>query len=205
MAEAARTPAARLRLRSSRARARSRPGLPSLKVVLFTLVLLVLVGTVGFAASRESARVASPVRVQPALPTPRPALSPDEQSYIEALWPIHTDVERNAVRVALGASFYKLRDLSRAELRTRLDDALKAYRADAARLRSLRPPSSFQTRHAAYLTALQLFEQSTDEMLRMYDDGSEEHLTRGFPLSVEGSDKVREVGESFWPDEYPPN
>ena len=34
---------------------------------------------------------------------------------------------------------------------------------------------------------------------------SDEHLYRGFPLSVQGSDTIREVGQEFWPDEYPPN
>jgi len=50
-----------------------------------------------------------------------------------------------------------------------------------------------------------MFEQSTLEMLRMYDDGNDEHMLVGFPLSVAGSDKIREVGELFWPDQYPPN
>jgi len=188
-----------------RARVRSGRRGPSLKLALFALVFATLGGIVGFAASREASPASSISAVRPALPTPRPALSSDEQSYVEALWPIHTEVERNAVRVALGASFYKLQDLTRAELRTRLDDALKAYRTADARLRGLRSPQSFQTRHDLYLTALHLFDQSTTEMLRMYDDGSDEHLTQGFPLSVQGSDKIREVGESFWPDEYPPN
>jgi hypothetical protein len=178
---------------------------PRLKLVLFAVIVAALGGVVGFAVSRETSAPAAPALSRPALPTPRPALSPDEQSYVETLWPVHTSVERSALRVALGASFYKLQDLSRAELRTRLDDALKAYRVADSQLRGMRPPPAFQARHDTYLTALQLFEQSTAEMLRMYDDGSEEHLTRGFPLSVEGSDKIRAVGESFWPDEYPPN
>jgi hypothetical protein len=191
--------------RLRRGRRAGRQQRPSLKLVLFAAVIAALGGVVGFAVSRETSTpsVTSPAR--PTLPTPRPALSSDEQTYVETLWPIHTSVERSAVRVALGASFYKLQDLPRAELRTRLDDALKLYRAADAELRGIHPPPSFQARHDSYLSALQLFEQSTTEMLRMYDDGSDEHLTRGFPLSVEGSDKIREVGASFWPDEYPPN
>jgi hypothetical protein len=179
---------------------------PNLKIVLFTLTVAVLGVLVGVAVAREaapSAQVARPSR--PALPTPRPPLAADEQRYIEALWPIHTNVERTAVRVALGASFYKLQDLSRADLKARLDDALVAYRGAEQRLRELQPPESLRARHAAYLSAVQRFEESTLEMLRMYDDGSDEHLTKAFPLSLKGSDEIREVGESFWPDEYPPN
>jgi hypothetical protein len=178
---------------------------PNFKLVLFTLTVAVLGVLVGVAVARESAAPAATAVNRPALPTPRPALGPGEQRYIEALWPIHTDVERAAVRVALGASFYKLRDLSRAELKTRLDGALAAYRGAEQRLRDLQPPDSLRARHDAYLTAVQRFEASTLEMLRMYDDGSDDHLTTAFPLSLKGSDEIREVGESFWPDEYPPN
>lgn len=183
-----------------------RARIPSFKVVLFMLIVAALSGLVGFAVSREAARPAQDSSASRlALPTPRPARATGEQTYVEALWPIHTNVEHAAVRVALGASFYKLQDLSRAELKTRLQDALAAYRTADQRLRALQPPQSLAGRHQAYLGAVELFEQSTVEMLRMYDDGGDEHLARGFPLSVEGSDKIREVGAEFWPDEYPPN
>jgi hypothetical protein len=179
---------------------------PSFKVVLFVAIVAALSGLVGFAVSREAAAPAQDSAAsRVALPTPRPARATGEQSYVEALWPTHTSVERAAVRVALGASFYKLRDLDRAELKTRLDDALTTYRTADERLRSLQPPQSMAASHQNYLDAVQLFERSTVEMLRMFDDGSDEHLTQGFALSMEGSDKIREVGQEFWPDEYPPN
>ena len=179
---------------------------PSIKVVVFALVVAVLGGLVGVAISREVAPAGqATATARLALPTPRPPRASAEQSYLEALWPIHTSIERVVVRVALGASFYKLQDITRAELRTRLDDALAAYRTAGQRLRALQPPGTLQDRHQSYLSAVQLFEQSTLEMLRMYDDGSDEHLYRGFPLSVQGSDRIREVGQEFWPDEYPPN
>jgi len=174
--------------------------------VLFALVVAVLGGVVVVAVSREAAsptQDAATARL--ALPTPRPARAAGEQSYLETLWPIHTTVERVVVRVALGASFYKLQDISRAELRPRLDDALVAYRTADQRLRALQPPGTLLNRHQSYLSAVEMFEQSTVEMLRMYDDGTDEHLYRGFPLSQQGSDTIREVGQEFWPDEYPPN
>ena len=180
--------------------------LPGVKVVLFALIVGVLGALVGMAISRESASTtqdAATARL--ALPTPRPARATAEQSYLEALWPIHTSVERVVVRVALGASFYKLQDISRGELRTRLDEALATYRTADQRLRALQPPASLQARHQTYLSAVNMFQQSTQEMLRMYDDGSDEHLYQGFPLSTEASDRIRDVGQEFWPDEYPPN
>ena len=185
---------------------RRAPGLPSLKLILFTLIVAGLGGLVGFEISREAAPATpTPAANRLALPTPRPALGRDEQAYIEELWPVHTAVERTAVRVALGASFYKLNDLNRTDLKVRLADALTAYRAARERLLTLHPPQSMQARHGEYLTAVRLFEQSTLEMLRMFDDGDEAHLATGFPLSVDGTDRIREVGQEFWPDEYPPN
>jgi hypothetical protein len=185
---------------------RDRAPAVSFKLVLFVLMVAMLSGLVGFAISHEAAPASQDSAAsRPALPTPRPARAPGEQTYVEALWPIHTSVERAAVRVALGASFYKLHDLSQAELKTRLDEALTTYRTADQRLRTLQPPPSLVGNHQAYLGAVQLFEQSTLEMLRLYEDASDEHLVRGFPLSLQGSDMVRAVGEEFWPDEYPPN
>jgi hypothetical protein len=50
-----------------------------------------------------------------------------------------------------------------------------------------------------------LFQDSVVELSRMFDDGDEGHLLTAYPLSLEGSNKIREIGGSFWPDEYPPN
>ena len=178
---------------------------PSLKLALFTLVVATLGVTVGVAISRETAAPPSAASPRPALPTPRPALSPAEQAYVEAVWPIHTEVEASSTRVALGTIFYKINELDRVELRTRLDTALTTYRRAEAQLRALQPPSSLISSHEAYLSALQLFEQSTVEMLKLFDDGSDEHLVNAYPLSLAGSNAIREVGVKLWPDEFPPN
>jgi hypothetical protein len=198
------TASAGVPLRQARAR-QQRSGRPSLKLVLFTLVVAALGATVGYAISRESAVAPSAATARPALPTPRPPLSPAEQSYIEAVWPIHTQVESISTRVALGTIFYTTHDLDRAELRTRLDTALATYRLADAQLRALQPPPSVISSHEAYLSALQLFQQSTIEMLKLFDDGSEQHLVAAYPLSLEGSNRIREVGVKLWPDEFPPN
>jgi hypothetical protein len=200
------TTAAQAGLPLKRARPRPRrPGRPSLKLGLFTLVVAGLSATVGVAVSRESAATPTATVVRPALPTPRPALSAAEQSYIEAFWPIHSEVEASSTRVALGTIFYKTRDLDRVAFRTRLDSSLATYRRAEAQLRALQPPTSLMSSHETYLSALQLFQRSTLEMLKLFDDGSDEHLVAAYPLSLEGSNKIREVGVMLWPDEFPPN
>lgn len=192
------------RARPARTRAAHRP---SIKLVLFGAVVLCLAGIVGVAISQEttSSNAAVQSAARPALSTPRPARRPEEQAYIDALWPIHSQLERTALRVALGATFYKTKDLDRADFKTRLDQSLTTYREAEQQLRDLQPPSSLQASRQDYVAVVQLFEQSTAEMLKMYDDGNEDHLTAGFPKSKQGADQMRDLGTQFWPDEYPPN
>jgi hypothetical protein len=179
-----------------------------LKLVVLGLVLLGLGGILGFSLSREVVNPADAGREAAAGPlrvAQRPALSADEEAYVEALWPIHTELEVAAERVGLGAIFYKTNDLDRTELKTRLDGALASYRAADQKLRALHPPASLASSHATYLSAVGLFEQSAVEMLKMFDDGREDHLQTGYPAYIEGTNKIRDVGGKFWPDEFPPN
>jgi hypothetical protein len=134
-----------------------------------------------------------------------PALSDAEESYIRALWPIHGDVERSAVRVSLGTIFYKTGDLDKAELKNRLEAALVAYQRAEGRISELKPPPSFARMHDDYVAAIHLFEQATVEALKMFSDGDDAHLVLAHPLSHEGSNKIREIGGRFWRDEFPPN
>ena len=69
----------------------------------------------------------------------------------------------------------------------------------------LRPPPSLQTFHDDYLRAVRLYQQSGVEMVRLYDDHSDEHLVAAFPVSQEGGQILRRVGAMLWPGEYVPN
>jgi len=62
-----------------------------------------------------------------------------------------------------------------------------------------------QRAHEDYATAVALFEKSAVEVLKMADDGREEHMHIAYPLGQEASDKIRQVGLKFWPHEFPPN
>ena len=172
---------------------------------ILVLVFVSLLGVLTFALSREVTTTARPLTARPALQPPRPALSPAEEAYIRALWPIHGSVERSTMRMSLGQIFYKTEDLSRADLKIRVDKALVNYRQAESALRALEPPVSLRPAHEEYLAAVRLFEQSAVEVLKMFDDGRDDHLLAAYPLSQEGSDKIREVGGRFWPGEFPPN
>jgi hypothetical protein len=177
------------------------------KRFLLAVGALVLAGVVAFAVVHNvtTGRFATSVSTQPASRPPRPPLTRAEEAYSQALWPIHGAVERSAVRMSLGQIFYKIHDMDRGELKTRVDDAMATYRQAEMRLRELRPPPSLERAHADYLAAVQLFQKSALEVLKMFDDGSDDHLLAAYPLSLEGSNKIRVVGAQFWPGEFPPN
>ena len=155
--------------------------------------------------SATSARSVGQSLARPAAAASSPALSDAEEAYLRALWPIHGDVERSAVRVSLGTIFYKTGDLERAELKDRLEAALVAYQRAEARISELKPPPSFARAHEDYSAAIRLYEQAAIEALKMFSDGDDAHLILAHPLSHEGSNKIREIGGRFWRDEFPPN
>jgi len=177
------------------------------KPLLLVLGVLVLVGLLAFAVVHEvtTGRVATSVSPQRGSRPARPPLSRAEEAYSQALWPIHGAVERSAVRVSLGQIFYKTNDMGRAELKTRVDDALATYRQAEKRLHELQPPPSLERAHNDYLVAVQLFQKSALEVLKMFDDGNDDHLLAAYPLSLEGSNKIRAIGAQFWRDEFSPN
>jgi hypothetical protein len=163
------------------------------RVFLLAFGTLVLAGLLTFAVIHELTTEHLPRSVPTQAPSspPRPPLSRAEELHSQALWPIHGAVERSAVRMSLGQIFYKIRDLDRTELKARVDEALATYRQAEMRLRELRPPPSLERAHDDYLAAVQLFHKSALEVLKMFDDGNDDHLLVAYPLSFEGSNKIR--------------
>jgi len=177
----------------------------SIKRSVFAAAVLALLGIVGFAVTREMSPTSRALTLSKHAAPARPAFTAAEEAYIRALWPIHGDVERSAVRLALGQIFYKINDMDRIALKARADQALAIYQRSEARLRALEPPPSVQREHEAYLAAVGLFQQSTVEILKMFADGRDDHLMAAYPLGQQATDKIREVGGKFWPNEFPPN
>jgi hypothetical protein len=175
------------------------------RMLTLGVVVLSLVGILAFAVSRETTSPSPLETARPSPRPPRPALSPAEEGYIRELWPIHGDVERSTMRMSLGQIFYKTEDLGRSELKTRVEQAVAAYRRAETRLRALEPPTSLRREHEDYLAAVRLFQESAVEVLKMFEDGRDDHMLAAYPKSQEGSNKIREVGGKFWPNEFPPN
>jgi hypothetical protein len=174
-------------------------------MLILGLVSVSVVSVLTLAVSRAVTTTSTAVSAKPSPRPPRPALTPAEEAYMRAMWPIHGDVERSLMRMSLGQILYKTDDLSRAELKTRMEQALVTYRGAETRLRALEPPASLRNDHEQYLAAVRLFQESAVEAIKMFKDGREDHLLAAYPKSQEGSDKIREVGGKFWPNEFPPN
>jgi len=150
---------------------------------------------------RDSTSTAAPATAKSA----RPALSADEERYIRALWPIHGDVERTTMRMSLGQIFYTTKDLEAPELKARVEHALGVYKAAQSRIQGLQPPDSLRAQHTEYLAAVRLFEESAQEIMKMFSDGREDHLLAAHPKGQAGADKIREIGGRFWPSEFAPH
>ena len=169
--------------------------------------VVALLGIVAFGVIREATttvRAPGAAVSRPAAP-PKPAWTRAEEAYIQALWPIHGEVERNAVRLSLGRIFYKANEIGKPELKARLEPTLTALRQAEERMQALQPPPSLARAHEEYLAAVRLFQQSVLETRKMFEDGDDGHLLAAYPASREGSDKIREIGVKFWEDEFPPH
>src|SRR3984893_15612975 len=103
----------------------------SLKGSVLAVTVLALLGIVAFGIVREAAKthpVPTPALSRPA-PTPqKPAFTRAEEAYIQALWPIHGEVERSTVRLSLGKIFYKINERGNENLKARVAAALATYR-----------------------------------------------------------------------------
>ena len=175
------------------------------RTILRTLLVIGLVGVLAFATTREISRSATPVADTPPARPARPALSPVEEAFIQSLWPIHGEVQRSLMRTSLGQILYKTNDVSRADLATRMEQALVTYGRAETSIRALDAPASLRRDHEIYLDAVRLLRESVVEAMKMFKDGREDHLVTAYPKSQEASDKIREVGGKFWPSEFPPN
>src|SRR5262249_52732607 len=118
---------------------------------------------------------------------------------------IHNEVKASALKMTLGGLSYKLGELDRTALKKRIEQSTETYRSAARRIAALSPPASLGQAHAMYSDAVSLYQQSAAEMLRVVDDGQDQHLVAAQPLSLKASETLLKVGDILWPSEYKPN
>jgi len=177
------------------------------KLLVIGLIVLTLLGVLCASLLREAAMAGRTVAAdaRPSLTPPRPALTPAEEAYAHALWAIHADVKNAAVALTFSGLRYKLRELQLGAFGTGVQAAAKSFGDAEARVRALAPPVSLSPVHDQYLDAVHLFQRSAAEMLKVTEDGRDDHLLVAQPLSQEASEKLLRVGNVIWPGEYLPN
>ena len=183
-----------------------RRGPSQVKFLVVGLIILTVLGVLCASLLREAAmagRTAADAR--PSLAPPRPALTPAEEAYAHALWAIHGDIKSAAFTLTFSGLRYKLKELQVRAFETGVQAASKSFSDAEARVRALAPPTSLTQVHSQYLDAVHLFQQSAAEMLKVTEDGRDDHLLVAQPLSQEASEKLLRVGNVIWPGEYLPN
>ena len=182
-------------------------GLLRPKLLVAGLILLALLAVLCASLLREATiagRTAASTP-QPSPAPPRPALAPAEEAYAQALWVIHSDVKRAAYDLTFGGLRHKLKQVDGPDFGNRVREASGALDRAEARVRALAPPPSLNQVHARYLDAVQLFQRSAAEMLKVTVDGRDAHLLAAYPLSQKASEELLRVGDAIWPGEYLPN
>jgi hypothetical protein len=170
--------------------------------------LLVVLGAVSaFALMRETRTLRqAPAPVAAAVQVPeRPPLTAGEEAYAQALWDVHSGVRTEAVRMTFAGLSYKMGDIKRADIKTRIGPLTGRFSQALSRVEALKPPASLEAAHASYLDALRLYRDSSAEMVKVAADGSDQHLMRAQEMAEKASNKLMEVGEVLWPGEYKPN
>jgi hypothetical protein len=178
----------------------------SMKTLVVGVVVLGLTGIVLFATLREQRSAprrdaGAGVGLEPTLPP----LTAAEEAYAAALWPIHSEVKLSAVHMTFAGLSYKLGELDRGGLQARLGELVERFAAADVQLRQLQSPASMATLHEEYAAALRLYQEAIAEMVRVVDDGRDEHLLVAQAQSEKAAAILFKLSDALWPGEYKPN
>jgi hypothetical protein len=172
-----------------------------------------LIGIVAFAVIRENTKPAAPsVEANASFvgglshhaheATP---LSPEEESYATALWPIHSEVKLAAVRMIFAGLAYKTEDHDAKKLKAKVQPLTKTFEEAGVRVGKIKPPAALQEAHNSYVEAVKLYSSATREMIKVADDGKDEHLILAQQRSEQASLAILKLSDVLWPGEYKPN
>jgi hypothetical protein len=182
--------------------------LSRLRLPLLATVVAALLAVIGVALKQELAPRAAvaPVVTESSHPEQLVALSPDEESYAAALWPIHSEiVEASAVRLSYAGVAYMIEHHDQHRL-TREVKALRDSFAEVdGKARALPVPPSMHKVHEIYLAALALYKDASAEVLKIDQDGDVTHLQEAQNMTHQAAENLLKVGDVLWPGEHKPN
>jgi hypothetical protein len=183
------------------------------KIVAIAVAGVALAALAGYALQREmkanapapSAAAAFTAGLAMGVPQSARPLTPEEEAYAAALWPIHTQVKLSAVRMTLAGLNYKIDHHDAAKLKATVRPLTKMFLEAEQRAHQIRPPASLDEAHASYLKAIEHYIGASREMVKIADDGREEHLMAAHRRSGQASHDLLALSDVLWPGEYKPN
>ena len=185
--------------------------LPQWKVLLVAAIAALLIAVVAVAIKRELAASKSPSAAAAftagiALSGyDLPALTAEEEAYAAAMWPIHSEVKLAAVRMIFAGLNFKTEDRDARKLKSKVQPLTQTFLDAAKRVDKIPPPASLQDAHDSYKEALRLYTSATREMVRIAEDGKDEHLILAQQRSERASLALLKLSDVLWPGEYKPN
>jgi hypothetical protein len=133
------------------------------------------------------------------------ALSADEEAYAAALWPIHSQVKLSAVRMTFAGLNYKIDHSDAAKLKATVQPLTRTFNDAAQRARRIQPPPSLEDAHRSYLEAIEHYAAASKIMIKVAEDGREEHLVAAHERTEQASHELLKLSDVLWPGEYKPN
>jgi len=181
-----------------------------LKQIALGLLLVGLGALAALAVLREMARSPSSAATAPAASAyagtvSRPARTAAEEKYAADLWAIHEGVKASAVKMTFAGLSYKMGDTDKTAVKTKVTPLTKVFEDAQAKLDALEAPASLQKQHDQYAEALKLYKSASLEMVKVAQDGKDEHLIKAQAMSYNASENLLRVGDVLWPGENRPN
>src|SRR5215471_17986757 len=180
---------------------------PHFRAVALSAIVAALFAIVGVALQRELPRHVAPSPVAAVKTQPeQEALSPEEEAYAAALWPIHSEVvEVSAVDMSFDGIAYVTEHHDAHRLAEKVTVLRDRFRTAVDQARAMSVPASMDEVHHQYLEALALYETASAEMVKVVADGEVEHLIEAQTMSQRAAEDLLKVGDVLWPGEYKPN
>lgn len=176
-------------------------------ILALSVVMVALLAIIVYAGRHEATQLASATVVAHVVASQQPApLTPEEEAFATALWPMHSEVvEPSAVRLTFAGMIYATDDHDVKKLAATLGPVHETFRSAVEKARAMDVPASMQAVHDLYVTSLDLYVKASTEMLKLAQDGNEHHLVDAQVMSKLASEDLLKAGDVLWPGEHKPN
>ena len=134
-----------------------------------------------------------------------PALTADEERFATALWVVHREATRLAVAMSFAGITYQIEDRDARALARKIEPMARFFHDAEAQVRAMSAPASLSRTQGQYVTAMALYANAADEMLKFTEDSNSQHLGDAHQMKMKASEDMLRVGEVLWPGQYKPH